>query len=112
VEDVLRQHPKVLEAAVIAVPDPIRGEEVKAYVLLTEGNSRETLPPEEIIAHCEARLARFKVPRYIEYRLEDFPRTPSMRVLKEALKLEKNLVSNAWDREKVMPTRSAGSARS
>ncbi len=99
VEDVLRTHPKIMEVAVVPVPDPIRGEEVKAYILPTDGNSEVTLPPAEIIAYCEERLARFKVPRYLEYRDTDFPRTPSMRVQKESLK-EGDLTAKAWDRER------------
>jgi acyl-CoA synthetase (AMP-forming)/AMP-acid ligase II len=73
VEEVLRTHPKIRDAAVIPVPDEIRGEEVKAYVLLAEGCETDELPPEEIVAHCTDRLAAFKVPRYIEYRTDDFP---------------------------------------
>jgi crotonobetaine/carnitine-CoA ligase len=99
VEEVLRTHPAILEAAVIPVPDEIRGEEVNAYLLLADGQSAETLPPEAIIAHCEGRLAKYKIPRYIEYRVTDFPRTPSMRVMKEELRKEPDLISGAWDRE-------------
>jgi crotonobetaine/carnitine-CoA ligase len=106
VEEVLRSHPKILEAAVIPVPDELRGEEVKAYVLPVEGESPESLPPEEIVEWCSARLARYKVPRYIEYRDQEFPRTPSMRVRKEDLKAEKpDLTADSWDREKEMATR-------
>ena len=106
VEAVLRLHPKVLDAAVIPVADEIRGEEVKAYVQLVEGASPEAVPPEELVAHCAAKLAAFKVPRYLEYRLTDFPRTPSMRIQKEMLKREReNLIAGAWDREKAMGPR-------
>ena len=101
VEEVLRSHPKILEAAVIPVPDELRGEEVKAYVLPVDGESAETLPPAEIVEWCAARLTRYKVPRYIEYRDREFPRTPSMRVKKEDLKAEKaDLTADSWDREK------------
>ena len=103
VEEVLRSHPKILEAAVIPVPDELRGEEVKAYVLLVDGESSDSVPPEEIVDWCAAKLARYKVPRYIEYREGDFPRTPSMRVKKEDLKVEKDdLTADSWDREKAM----------
>lgn len=101
VEQVLRSHPKILEVAVLAVPDEIRGEEIKVYILPVEDESRETLPPEEVIAHCAAKLARYKVPRYIEYRAQDFPRTPSMRVAKDKLRKEREeLISGSWDRER------------
>ena len=100
VEEVLRMHPKIRDAAVIAVPDEIRGEEVKAYVLLAEGCAADELPPEEIVAHCADRLAAFKVPRYVEYRSADFPRTPTMRVRKEDLKAAPDLTANTWDRER------------
>ena len=100
VEEVLRSHPKVLDAAVIAVPDPLRGEEIKAYVLPVAGVSAESLPPEEIVDHCRAKLARHKIPRYIEYRSKEFPRTPSMRVKKDELRAERaDLLAGVWDRE-------------
>lgn len=99
IEEVIRSHPKVLEAAVIPVPDELRGEEIKAYVLPVAGESPETIPPEELVAWCAERLAAFKVPRYLEYRDTDFPRTPSLRVKKEELKAAPDLVSAAWDRE-------------
>ena len=60
VEAVLRSHPKVIEVAVVPVPDELRGEEVKAYIQLKPGE--RTLPPEEIIAFCRANLAAFKIP--------------------------------------------------
>jgi carnitine-CoA ligase len=101
VEDALRGHPVILDAAVIPVPDRERGEEVKAYVLLTDGRSEADLPPEKIVEFCAERLAWYKVPRYIEYRATDFPRTPSMRVRKEVLKAERaDLTEGCWDRER------------
>jgi crotonobetaine/carnitine-CoA ligase len=101
VEEVLRSHPKVLEAAVIPVPDLERGEEVKAYVQLVDGETPATVPGEDLVSFCATKLVRYKVPRYIEYRTE-FPRTPSMRVKKEDLKAEReDLTEGCWDREKV-----------
>jgi crotonobetaine/carnitine-CoA ligase len=100
VEAVIRSHPKVLEVAVVPVPDELRGEEVKAYVQLNAGESPKNLPPEEIVAFCKANLAAFKIPRFIEYRDKDFERTPSMRVQKKSLLEEKSdLRKGAWDRE-------------
>jgi crotonobetaine/carnitine-CoA ligase len=89
------------------VPDEIRGEEVKAYVQLVAGSAPESVPPEELAAFCAERLAAFKVPRYIEYRLTDFPRTPSMRIQKEELKRERpDLTAGVWDRERVKSPKS------
>ena len=83
------------------MPDEIRGEEVKAYVLLVDGVTPDDLPPEEIVRHCAEHLAAFKVPRYLEYRTGDFPRTPSMKVQKQDLKAEKSdHTQGAWDRER------------
>jgi acyl-coenzyme A synthetase/AMP-(fatty) acid ligase len=73
---------------------------VKAYVLLAAGCVADDLPPEEIVAHCADRLAAFKVPRYVEYRSADFPRTPTMRVRKDELKAAPHPTANAWDRER------------
>ena len=100
VEEVLRAHPRVLEVAVIGVPDELRGEEVKAFILPVEGQSPATIPPQDLAAWCEARLARYKVPRYIEYRATDFPRTPSLRVQKTLLRTpEYSGQGPVWDRE-------------
>jgi len=82
VESVIEQHPAVLLAAVVAVPDDLRGEEVKAYVVLRDAQAR--FDPEALAAFVEARLARFKVPRYWERR-DDLPRTASERVAKHLL---------------------------
>ncbi|TAN34622.1 hypothetical protein EPN29_02355 [bacterium] len=100
VEQVLRSHPLVLEAAVVPVPDDVRGEEVKAFILLVEGATPDQFPPPKVVEYCAQRLARYKVPRYIEYRRTDFPRTPSMRVKKHALLEERrDQIAGAWDRE-------------
>jgi carnitine-CoA ligase len=102
VENVLRSHPAVLEAAVVAVPDELRGEEVKAYVALVEDASVVT--PAALVDFCRDRLAKHKVPRYIEYRAEPFPRTPSMRVKKSALLAEvEDPFALAWDRDQELP---------
>jgi crotonobetaine/carnitine-CoA ligase len=84
VEAVLRGLPQIVEAAAVPVPDDSRGEEVKAYVVLQPGLGPKDVPPERIIAHCEANLARFKVPRYIAYQ-DRLPKTPSEKIAKQAL---------------------------
>ncbi|MBL8671302.1 MAG: acyl--CoA ligase [Alphaproteobacteria bacterium] len=99
VEGVLRGVPLVLEAAVLPVPDDQRGEEVKAYLLLAEGRAAADCPPEAVIAHCERNLARFKVPRFLEY-VTEFPRTPSLKIKKSALIAAKpDLRAGCWDRQ-------------
>jgi len=98
IENIIMSHPKVMEAAAIAVPDAIRDEEVKVYVVLTEGETLESVPPEEIISWCSERLAKFKIPRYIEYR-DSLPKTATQKIQKNVLKQEKSdLISDAWDR--------------
>jgi long-chain acyl-CoA synthetase/crotonobetaine/carnitine-CoA ligase len=98
VESVLNGIAGILESAVIPVPDPKRGEEVKAYVRLDESVSPDTLTPQDIIDACAKHLAAFKLPRYIAY-AEDFPRTPSRKVAKERLKKETDdLIAGSYDR--------------
>jgi acyl-CoA synthetase (AMP-forming)/AMP-acid ligase II len=74
----------VLETAAVGVPDEKRGEEVKLYLVLQPGFSRDQVPPAEVIAYCEDKLAAFKLPRYIEY-VADFPRTSSGKIAKHQL---------------------------
>ncbi|MQB46114.1 AMP-binding protein [Rhizobium sp. ICMP 5592] len=81
VESVLRMHPAVAEAAVVAVPDDVVGEEIKAYVLATAGAPPE---PEELLAFCGQHLAKFKIPRYIQF-VDSFSITESSRVEKKKL---------------------------
>jgi long-chain acyl-CoA synthetase len=84
VEAVLFDHPKVKEAAVIGVPDPRRGETVKAFIVLREG---ETATEEEIIAFCRENLAAYRVPRIVEFRT-DLPKSLIGKVLRRELREE------------------------
>jgi crotonobetaine/carnitine-CoA ligase len=86
-ERVLNSHPAVAESAVVAVPDQIRGEEVKAYIVLKPPATPESITPEEIWNFCKPHLAAFKVPRYISYRTE-LPKTPTSKVQKNILREE------------------------
>ncbi len=81
VEEVLYQHPKVQEAVVAGVPDPRRGETVKAYIVLKEG---VTATVEEIVAFCRENLAPYKVPRMVEFRSE-LPKSQVGKILRRVL---------------------------
>ncbi len=81
VEEVLYEHPKVQEAVVAGVPDPKRGETVKAYIVLKEG---ETATAEEIIQHCRKSLAPYKVPKLVEFRSE-LPKSAVGKLLRRVL---------------------------
>lgn len=81
VEEVLNQHPAVLEVAVIAVPSPLTEEEVKACVALRDG---ETLTPEQFMEFATSELPRFMVPRYMEF-YDGLPKTPTEKVEKYKL---------------------------
>jgi long-chain acyl-CoA synthetase len=82
VEEVLYAHPAVLEAGVIGIPDEYRGELVKAFVALKPGM---TTTGEELIEHCRAGLARFKVPAEIEI-LPALPKTAVGKILHRSLR--------------------------
>ncbi len=81
VEEVLFMHPKVQEAAVAGVPDPRRGETVKAYIILKPGESSNT---EEIRAFCKENLAPYKVPTLVEFR-QELPKSQIGKVLRRIL---------------------------
>jgi crotonobetaine/carnitine-CoA ligase len=99
VEAALLAIPGIAEAAALPVPDALRGEEVKAYIVLADGHGIADLPPEQIIAQCSRRLAAFKVPRLIEYRTEPLPRSTSGKVRKPELVAGKaDLRAGSWDR--------------
>ncbi|KOU54377.1 acyl-CoA synthetase [Streptomyces sp. WM4235] len=82
VEDVLYTHPDVHEAAVVGVPDPYRGESVKAYVSLRPGARVE---PAELSAYCAERIAAYKYPRQVEI-LPVLPKTSSGKILRRELR--------------------------
>jgi steroid-24-oyl-CoA synthetase len=83
VEQVLFEHPDVIDAAVVGVPHKVLGEEVKAVVQLKPDSDAS---PEDLRAHCAAQLANFKVPEHVEVRDEPLPRNPAGKVLKNLLR--------------------------
>ena len=82
VEDVLYEHPAVREAAVVGVPDPYRGETVKAFVSLRAGQSTDEAT---LIAFCKQRMAAYKYPRQVEI-LDELPKTDSGKILRRELR--------------------------
>jgi len=84
IDDVLYSHSKVLEAAVIGVPSDYRGETVKAFIVLKDG---ENASADEIITFCREHLAAYKVPRIIEFR-DELPKTLIGKVLRRELRTE------------------------
>ncbi|MFT7459812.1 MAG: acyl-CoA synthetase (AMP-forming)/AMP-acid ligase II [Planctomycetota bacterium] len=93
VESVIALHPAVAECVCFGVPDPLRTEEVKVIVV-RRPDAKITF--EALIEVCSERLARFKIPRYWEFRKE-LPRTPSMKVAIQELKNDHQTMTG-WDR--------------
>jgi long-chain acyl-CoA synthetase len=81
VEDVLYRHPAVLEAAVFGIPDERWGEAVHAVVV-----PRSAVSEEQLIAHCRAAIAAYKVPKRVELRSEPLPKSGAGKLLKRELR--------------------------
>ncbi len=84
IDEVLHEHPKVREAVTVGISHPTRGETIKAYIVPKDG---VTLDKTEIVAHCRAKLANFKIPRQIEFRKE-LPKTMVGKILRRTLRNE------------------------
>ena len=78
VEETLKRHPAVFDAAVVAIPDPVRDQAIKAYVIVKDGAAATG---EQLVAWCRERLSPFKVPEIVEFR-SVFPRTSVGKIQK------------------------------
>ncbi len=94
IEQVLFEHPEVVDAAVVGVAHKVLGEEVKAVVQLRPGSATG---PDELRAWCSERLANFKVPEYVDLRDEPLPRNPAGKILKNQLRGDETAFSAADD---------------
>jgi len=82
IEDVVALHPGVAEVAAIGVEDGVSGEKVKIFVVRKDPN----LTQEQLLAHCREYLTGYKVPRFVEFRTEELPKTTVGKVLRRALR--------------------------
>ncbi len=82
IDEVLFAHPKIKEACAVGIPDPYRGETVKAFVVPREG---ETLTAEEVMLFCREKLAAYKAPKQVEF-MEDLPKSTVGKVLRRKLR--------------------------
>ena len=82
IDEVIQKHPKVLEVAVVGVPDEVWGESLKAVVVLKEG---EKATEEEIKKFCEGKLAKYKIPRCVEF-TSSLPKTPGGKIQKSVIR--------------------------
>jgi len=84
IDEVLFQHPKVLDAVAVGIPDEYRGETIRAYIVLKEG---ESASEEEIVSFCRDKLAAYKVPKSVEFR-DELPKSAIGKVLRKILREE------------------------
>jgi long-chain acyl-CoA synthetase len=84
VDELIYKHPKVKEGITVGLPDPRKGERIKVYIILKEG---ETATPEEFIAYFKERLTPYKVPSEVEFRTE-LPKSMIGKILRRALREE------------------------
>ncbi|HKF17462.1 MAG TPA: AMP-binding protein [Candidatus Dormibacteraeota bacterium] len=85
VEDALLKHRSVADAGVIGIPDPVRGENTKAYVILKPGHPPTEELKQEIIDNSREHIAVYKLPREVEF-VEALPRTPAGKLLRRVLR--------------------------
>lgn len=82
IDEVLFEHPKVKEACAVGIPDEYRGETIKAFIAVKEG---EQLTAEDLSAYCREKLAAYKVPKFIEF-VDELPKSAIGKVLRRELR--------------------------
>jgi long-chain acyl-CoA synthetase len=82
IDEILFEHPKILEACAVGIPDPYRGETVKAYVVL---KPNEKMTAEEVIQYCQEKLAKYKVPKTVEF-MASLPKSMVGKILRKELR--------------------------
>jgi len=82
IDEVLFEHPKILEACAIGIPDSYRGETVKAFVVLKEG---QQMTEDEVKQYCAEKLAKYKVPTQVEF-IESLPKSGVGKILRKELR--------------------------
>jgi len=81
IEDVVANHPGVLECGVVGVPDPVTGEKVKLVVVKKD----PAVTKEDLIAYCRKNLTGYKIPAFVEFR-DELPKTPVGKILRRELR--------------------------
>ncbi|MFW5770886.1 MAG: AMP-binding enzyme, partial [Spirochaetota bacterium] len=82
IDEVLFEHPQIVEACAVGIPDEYRGETVKAFVVRKSGAS---LTEEDIINYCKDKLAKYKVPKMIEF-IDELPKSGVGKILRKELR--------------------------
>lgn len=86
IDEVLFEHPKILEACCIGIPHKKRGEAVKAFVILKEG---QEMTEREVIDYCDTKLAKYKLPIEVEFR-QELPKSNVGKILRKDLRKKEN----------------------
>jgi long-chain acyl-CoA synthetase len=84
IDEVLFEHPRILEACCIGTPHQKRGEAIKAFVVLKEG---EAMSEKEVIDYCAGKLARYKLPTEVEFR-QELPKSNVGKILRKDLRVQ------------------------